>query len=84
MIEWPRDETRQSEGGISPKRMDQRFLVFGISVDRKGPRKTARGPFHSVPGMAQFSRVKVPPRVFTAKCSEPQAATSNGRRGGSG
>jgi len=26
----------------------------------------------SVPGMAQFWRVKVPPRVFTAGCSEPQ------------
>ena len=32
--------------------------------------------------MAQFLRVKVPPRVFTAKCSEPQAAASNDRRGG--
>ena len=40
--------------------------------------------FLSVPGMAQFLRVEVPPRVFTAKCGEPQAATSNGRRGGSG
>ena len=39
---------------------------------------------HSVPGMAQFLRVKDPPRVITAKCSEPQAAVSNGRRGGSG
>ena len=37
-----------------------------------------------MPGMAQFLRVKVPPQVFTAKCSEPQAAVSNGRRGGSG
>ena len=37
-----------------------------------------------VPGMAQFLRVKVPPRVVTAKCSEPQAAVSNDRRGGSG
>jgi hypothetical protein len=40
--------------------------------------------YESVPGMAQFLRVKVPPRVFTAKCSEPQAAVSNDRRGGSG
>lgn len=46
MIEWPRDETRLSEGGINPKRMDQRFLMLGISVDRKGPRKTVRGPLH--------------------------------------
>lgn len=34
-------------------------------------------PFICVPGMAQFQRVKVPPRVVTAKCSEPQAAESN-------
>ena len=30
-----------------------------------------------VPGMAQVLRVKVPSRVFTAKCSEPQAENSN-------
>ena len=42
------------------------------------------GLFYSVPGMAQFLWVKVPPRVVTAKCSEPQAAASNDRRGGSG
>ena len=40
--------------------------------------------FYSVPGMAQFLQVKVLSRVFTAKCSEPQAAVSNDRRGGSG
>ena len=39
---------------------------------------------YSVPGMAQFLRVKVPPQVFTAKCSEPQANDSNGVGGGSG
>ena len=38
----------------------------------------------SVPGMAQFLRGKVPPQVFTAKCSEPQAEASNGGGGGSG
>ena len=43
-----------------------------------------RRGFISVPGMAQFLRVEVLPRVFTAKCSEPQAAVSNDRRGGSG
>ena len=37
-----------------------------------------------VPGMAQFLRVKVPPRVFTAKCSEPEAVDGNGKGGGSG
>ena len=40
--------------------------------------------FCCVPGMAQFLRVKVPSRVFTAKCSEPQADASNGGGGGSG
>ena len=38
----------------------------------------------SVPGMAQFLRVKVPPRVVTAKCSEPQADVSNDGGGVSG
>lgn len=33
----------------------------------------------SVPGMAQFWRVKVLSRVFTAKCSEPQAESSNAK-----
>ena len=42
----------------------------------------ARG-FVSVPGTAQFLRVKVPSQVFTAKCSEPQAGISNGDGGGS-
>lgn len=38
----------------------------------------------SVPGMAQFWRVKVLSRVFTAKCSESQVGISNGMDGGSG
>ena len=33
--------------------------------------------FSCVPGMTQVLRVKVPSRVFTAKCSEPQAENSN-------
>jgi len=37
-----------------------------------------------VPDVAQYLRVKVPPQVFTAKCSEPQANDSNGVGGGSG
>ena len=40
--------------------------------------------FVGVPGMARFSRVKVPPRVATAKCSEPQAVIGNDNGGGSG
>ena len=35
--------------------------------------------FECVPGMAQFLRVKVPSRVVTAKCSEPQAGSSNAK-----
>lgn len=34
-------------------------------------------PIFSVPGMAQFLLVRVQSRVFTAKCSEPQAESSN-------
>ena len=37
----------------------------------------ATAPFLCVPGMVQVLRVKVPSRVFTAKCSEPQAENSN-------
>ena len=43
-----------------------------------------RTRFVCVPGMARFSRVKVPPRVATAKCSEPQAVDGNVNGGGSG
>ena len=35
------------------------------------------GKFFCEPGMAQVLRVKVPSRVFTAKCSEAQAEDSN-------
>ena len=35
------------------------------------------GDFLSVPGMALILLVKVQSRVFTAKCSEPQAVRSN-------
>ena len=35
------------------------------------------GDFFCELGMAQVLRVKVPSRVFTAKCSEPQAEDSN-------
>ena len=47
------------------------------------PQKNRGLHFFSVPGMARFLRVKVPPREFTAKCSEPQAGVSNGNEGGS-
>ena len=42
------------------------------------------GKFFCELGMAQVLRVKVPSRVFTAKCSEPQVGISNGMDGGSG
>ena len=38
-----------------------------------------RVSFFRVPGMARCSRVKALSRVFTARCSEPQADASNGR-----
>jgi len=37
-----------------------------------------------VPSMALVLLVKVQPRVFTAKCSEPQVGISNGMDEGSG
>ena len=40
--------------------------------------------FPCVPSMALILLVKVQSRVFTAKCSEPQAGVSNGMGGGSG
>ena len=40
--------------------------------------------FHCVPSMALILLVKVQSRVFTAKCSEPQADASNGMGEGSG
>ena len=40
--------------------------------------------FLCVPSMALILLVQVQPRVFTAKCSEPQVGTSNGMDGGSG
>ena len=39
---------------------------------------------YCVPSMALILLVKVQPRVFTAKCSEPQVSNSNGMEGGSG
>ena len=40
--------------------------------------------FFCVPSMSLILLVQVQPRVFTAKCSEPQVGTSNGMGGGSG
>lgn len=39
---------------------------------------------HCVPSMALILLVQVQSRVFTAKCSEPQADASNGMGEGSG
>ena len=43
-----------------------------------------RAHFLCVPSMALILLVQVQSRVFTAKCSEPQAGVSNGRGEGSG
>ena len=81
---WRKIQLRECEA------VKRRDLVGHIrqkfKVHRMLPDNAARqvGVFFSVPGMAQFLQVKVLPRVFTAKCSEPQAADSNVRRGGSG
>ena len=40
--------------------------------------------FYGVSGMAYFLLVRVQPRAFTAKCSEPQAVSSNVNGGVSG
>ena len=40
--------------------------------------------FLCVPSMALILLVQVQPRVFTAKCSEPQVGISNGMDEGSG
>ena len=40
--------------------------------------------FLCVPSMALILLVQVQPRVFTAKCSEPQVGISNGMGEGSG
>ena len=42
------------------------------------------GVFICVPSMALILLVQVQPRVFTAKCSEPQVGISNGKDEGSG
>ena len=42
------------------------------------------GTFYCVPSMALILLVKVQSRVFTAKCSEPQADASNDMGEGSG
>ena len=42
------------------------------------------GFIHCVPSMTLILLVKVQSRVFTAKCSEPQAGISNGMGEGSG
>ena len=46
--------------------------------------KYQTGAFLCVPSMALILLVQVQPRVFTAKCSEPQVGISNGMDGGSG
>ena len=47
-------------------------------ADDKGLKKLPTlGVLYCVPGMALILLVKVQSRVFTAKCSEPQAVRSN-------
>lgn len=46
--------------------------------------RVSRIGLNCVPSMALILLVKVHPRVFTAKCSEPQVGISNGMYEGSG
>lgn len=54
-----------------------------ISLEYVKARESTRALL-CVPSMALILLVQVQPRVFTAKCSEPQVGTSNGMGGGSG
>ena len=56
-----------------------------MPADKKHIRPGPSGPgFSCVPSMALILLVQVQSRVFTAKCSEPQAGVSNGMGEGSG
>ena len=64
------------------RRRRRRGHFLSIIKKRDSPDRLSR--ICGVPGMARFLRVKVPPRVATAKCSEPQAVDGNVNGGGSG
>ena len=53
-------------------------------VPFKVPKGIFKWHFRCVPSMALILLVQVQSRVFTAKCSEPQAGISNGMGEGSG
>ena len=57
---------------------------MNVVVNNKERVVTATLSLNCVPSMALILLVKVQSRVFTAKCSEPQAGVSNGMGGGSG
>ncbi len=52
-------------------------LYPGTLIQKGGRSSTGLPPFVCVPGMAQILLVKVQSRAFVAKCSEPQAESSN-------
>lgn len=57
-------------------------------IKKEGSRRGIGLPFQlpsfCVPSMELILLVQVQPRVFTAKCSEPQVDTSNDMDGGGG
>lgn len=58
-------------------------MNFAESSQGATAKKCCR-PSECVPSMALILLVQVQPRVFTAKCSEPQVGISNGMDEGSG
>ena len=58
-------------------------MNFAESSQGATAKKCCR-PSECVPSMALILLVQVQPRVFTAKCSEPQVGISNGMDGGRG
>ena len=80
ITEWIKDFLIEAiTGNLSNMFGDVNTKVATIAGEvGKTPEQWNSGVFSmSVPGMAQVLRVKVPSRVFTAKCSEPQAEDSN-------
>jgi hypothetical protein len=83
----PRKDGDYSGFVFSEERCQTAFLQFGYHFRGKYtgcPEGRSSLALGCVPSMAPILLVKVQPRVFTAKCSEPQVGISNGMDGGSG
>ena len=71
--QYPADKSPQRLAGLNDDGTLNYFVYPYVEYDGQ----FNRAYYKCVPGMAQVLRVKVPSRVFTAKCSEPQAENSN-------